>query len=338
MDRRRFVVTIGGALVCPGALHAQPMKSGPPRRVGFLVLDFEDTKTPIPQRAGSLALKARGWIEGENLIVERAYADLDVERLAGLADGLVRKGVDVIVAIGPEAALAAARATRSIPIVFFGVVWPVEQGLIDSFARPGRNVTGIAFYTGVEVSNKRLEVLREIAPGAKRLSWLWPPQLAETVGGDRYDVAPVLEAAGTRLGFETRLHPVRKMADVETALADVLAVRAQAISVAGSAHLLAARLRLAEFALRHRLPTASSTVFIVEAGGLLSYAPAWAEWQTLTSRNYDYVDRILRGAKPADLPVERPSKYELVINLKTAKALGLTIPQSVLLRADRVIE
>ena len=337
MNRRRFLETISSALAFPGALRAQPSKSGPPRRVGFLSLQFEDMKTPIPQRASSLALKARGWIEGENLIVQRAFADLKVERLAGLADGLVRNGVDLIVTFGSHATLAAARATKTIPIVFFEVVWPVEQGLIDSFARPGRNLTGFAVYTGVEVTNKRLEFLREVAPAAQRLSWLWPPDFAETVAGGMFDMAPVMEKAARGLGFETRFHPIRKLEDVETALADVLAWRAQAITASGY-HVAAARQRIAEFALRHRLPTAFPNQDNVEAGGLLSYALTQSEEQLLYSRGYDYVDRILRGANPSDLPVERPSKYELVINLKTAKALALTIPQALLLRADRIIE
>ncbi len=283
-------------------------------------------------------MRKRGWIEGENVVWERAFADLQVERLAGLAAELVRKGVEVIITNGPETTIAAARATKTVPIVFLNVIWPVEQGLIDSFARPGRNVTGIAFYTGVEVTNKRLEFLREIAPAARRLSWLWPVDYAETLSGGRLDIAAMMGSAAKGLGFETRFHDIRKPADVESALAEIAGWRAQVLMVGGGHHLISERRRVAEFALRQGLPSATPSLSSVEAGVLLYYGPSPSETPLLAARYFDMVDRILRGAKPAELPVERPSKYDLVVNMKTAKALGLKIPQSLLLRAERFIE
>jgi putative ABC transport system substrate-binding protein len=337
MNRRDTVIALLALGTAPRAL-AQSKPSGPPRRIGLLQLGPEADKVPGPQRAGSQALRKLGWIEGENLILERAFADNQAERLAGLADGLLRKGVEVLLTSSPEATLAAARATKTVPIVFGNVVWPVEQGLIDSFARPGRNVTGIAFFTGVEVSNKRLEFLREVAPTARRLSWLWPGDFAETLAGDRVDMVPVMGAAAKGLGFEVRFHDVRKQADVESALGEVSSWRAQALSVAGGPYFNAERQRIAEFALRQRLPSAALSLPLIEAGCLLYYGPAPSEFPILTARYFELVDRILRGAKPAEMPVERPSKYDLIINLKTANALGLKIPQSLLVRAGQVIE
>ena len=340
MNRRESLYALS-ALGIAGAApraFAQATKPGPARRIGFLLLDPDpDPKQPGTQRAGSQALRKLGWIEGENLIIERAFADYEVERLAGLADELVRKGVEVLCTNTPEATLAAARATKTVPIVFGSVTWPIEQGFIDSFARPGRNLTGNAFYTGVEVSNKRMEFLREIAPAARRLSWLWPGDYTETVSGGRFDMLAQMSAAAKGLGFETRFHDIRKLTDVETALSETADWRAQAL-MAGGTHIFAERQRIADFTLRQRLPSATPSLGLVRAGGLLYYGPSLSEGPLMFARFFGLVDRILRGAKPADLPVERPSKYDLVINMKTAKALGLQIPQSVLLRAERIIE
>jgi putative ABC transport system substrate-binding protein len=336
-DSLRALSALGLASAAPRAL-TQAKSSGATRRIGYLQLPPDpDSKVPGPQRAGSQALRKLGWIEGENLIFERAFADYQVESLAGLADELVRKGVEVLLTNGPEATLAAARATKTIPIVFVNVVWPVEQGVIDSFARPGRNATGISWSTGVEVSNKRLEFLREIAPAARRLSWLLSADYSETLSGGRFDMSSVMGAAAQGLGFETRFHDVRKLADVETALAEVTDWRAQALMAAGT-HVNAERRRIAEFAMRQRLPSAGPDPVLVESGFLLYYGQSPSEIPLLLARYFEMVDRILRGAKPAEIPVYRPSKYDLVVNMKTAKALGLKIPQSVLLRAERVIE
>ena len=282
-------------------------------------------------------LKARGWIDGQNLVIEGAFADFKTERLSALAEELVRKRVDVIWAGTGPAAVAAARATKTIPIVFGAVAWPVETGLIDSFARPGRNVTGVSTYTGMEVSTKRLEFLRAIAPTGTRLSWILDPTLEVTVDGGRFDIRSLLDPAARSLGYEVRYHYVAKDEDIEAAFADILGWRAQALAVAGGAATYAARERIAAFAVRNRLPSAALSPWFVDAGGLLSYNDAGGASVSI-ARGAEYVDRIFRGAQPADLPVDRPGTYELVINLKTAKALGLQVPQSVLLRAGRVIE
>jgi putative ABC transport system substrate-binding protein len=310
------------------------------RTIGYLSLEAPPLPRPTPeqwrQSRISLALRKLGWDEGRNLAIERLHADLDTAQLARHAQELVRARVELIIANGPEAAVAAARATRKIPVVCFNLVWPEEQGLIVSFARPGRNVTGVAFYAGLETSTKRMEFLRELAPAAKRLSWLWPPDYQETVRGGRFNMAPKLEAAAQGLGFELRLHPVRSGADVERALADITAWGAQAIT-ASSEYVLRARKAVADFALRNRLPSAFPAPQLVEAGGLLSYGLAATELDTLFNRSLGYVDRILRGAKPAELPVERPSRYELVINVNTARALNLSIPDALRVRVDRVV-
>jgi putative ABC transport system substrate-binding protein len=307
-------------------------KPGGPRRIGILQL-ADPRQTLEDDRTFWIAMTKLGWILDDNIVVERAYANGNEERLAGLAQELISKRVEVILTLGQAAPVAAARATRTTPIVFLGVLWPIEQGLIDSFARPGRNVTGIASYTGIEVTNKRLEFLREIVPAAKRLSWVWPSGLLalETVAGDRVNMVPVVEAAAKKVGFESKFHPIRGERNLESVFSDIAAWRAQAIMSATIPG-------VAELALRHRLPSAFLESENVVAGGLLSYGAADSEWTSLVNRCADYVDRILRGARPGNLAVERPSRYELVINMKTAKALGLTIPQSLLLRANAVIE
>jgi ABC-type uncharacterized transport system substrate-binding protein len=311
---------------------AQVPKSSAPRRIGILQ-KADPSRTLEDDREFWVAMTKIGWILNDNIVVERAAAYGNNERLAGLAEELIRKRVEIILTLGQAAPVAAARATRTIPIVFFGVLWPVEQGLIDSFARPVRNATGIASYTGIEVTNKRLEFLREIVPAAKRLSWVWEDGFfsLETVSGAHVDMVPAVEAAAKNLGFESRFHAFRAEQNLESVFSDIAAWPAQAIMGSSTP-------RIAELALRHRLPSAFLERENVAAGGLLSYGAADSEWSTLASRCAEYVDRILRGAHPRDLPVQRPNRYELVINLKTAKALGLTIPQSLLVRADGVIE
>jgi putative ABC transport system substrate-binding protein len=306
------------------------------RKIGILSLDRPPSAEEWARNPLIGRLKELGWVEGKNLTVVRAYADRKRDRLAALAEELVRERVEVIWTEGSPAPVAA-RATRTIPIVFYGAAWPVEMGLIDSFARPGRNVTGVSFYTGIEVSAKRLEFLREIAPDAKRLSWILAPDIAGTVDGKGLDLSALVDPAARKLGYEVRYHEVRAPEDVEKALAEVLDWRAQTLSVSGGTPIYVTRQRISDFALRHRLPSASAFAPFTEAGGLLSYS-ATGLLTTLVAQSADYVDKILRGARPADLPVDRPSRYELVINLKTARALGLKVPQTLLLRADRLIE
>ena len=339
MNRRNTITALLalGMVAGPRVARAQASPSAPSRTLGVLVPgSAQDAERPV-LGAVRAKLKALGWIEGQNLVIESAFADYKAERLPALAEELIRKRVDVVWAFLPLAAIAAARATTTIPIVFVNVPWPVETGLIDSFARPGRNVTGVSSYTGIEVSTKRLEILKEVAPTATRLSWLLDPSMEPNLDGGRFDIRPRLDPAVRKLGYEVRYHYVAKSEDVDPAFAEVLAWRAQVLAVAGGPVIFAARERIAALALQDRLPSAAATSWLVDAGGLLSYSAA-GETTVLIARSAEYVDRIFRGTRPADLPVDRPDKYELVINLKTAKALGLRIPQSVRLRTDRVIE
>ncbi len=320
---------------------AQAPNAYPVKRMGHLRPESEPT-TIWSEHPFYIALSKKGWILGENLLREPAYADWKIERLAGLAEELVRKRVDVILCNGDLATLAAARATRTIPILFFNVTHPVEMGFIDTYGRPGRNVTGQTYSTGIEVNNKRLQFLREIAPAAKRLSWLIPADYVslETVAGGRVEVAALHEAAAKGLGFETRFHPFRTVQDIDAAFGDITAWRAQAVAagaLAGSDMVDMRQRRIAELALRHRLPSAFVSRWPVEIGGLLSYARSASESEIFGARLIEYMDRILRGTPPADLPVEQPSRFELVINAKTAKTLGLTIPPTLLTRADELI-
>jgi len=333
VKRREFLVGAGALIAAPLARAQQPVKLPV---LGVLIPHPRGTPEQQARSPISAWLKQLGWVPGETIAVARPDAEGREERLPAMAQELVRKGVDVIWAIGPEAAVAAARATRTVPIVFWGVAYPIEQGLVDSYARPGRNVTGIAFVTGPELSGKVLEYLKEIAPAARRLATISTPSAREAVtGGHVPGASPVMRAAAKKLRMEYREHDIAGVEGFEQVFAGILESRADALFVPGSTLTYRERARFVDFANRNRLPSAFNQREFVEAGGLFSYGIDSGETvqQTLA-----YLDKILRGAKPADLPVELPSKYELVINRKTEKALGLTIPASVLMRADRVIE
>jgi putative ABC transport system substrate-binding protein len=292
---------------------------------------------PGSAKAGPIGarLKELGWNEGENLLIVEASSGGSNDSLDALAAELVRKRVDVIWTAGPEATLAAGRATRSIPIAFYGVAFPVEQGLVDSLARPGRNVTGLAGIAGSE-HLKRLEILKEVVPTAKRLAIVRTATAFGTLAGGEYRV-PIydVQSAAASLGFDAQTFPVSNAEDFDAAFAKILDMRAHAVSFDHTALTFRERQRIADFATRSRLPSVGGIKEFVEAGGLLAYGVD-RTWMIL--RSFDHVDKLLRGARPAELPVELPSKFELTLNLKTARALGLTIPQTVLLRADRVIE
>lgn len=332
MDRRRFVAAIGGALAAP---LARAQKPGGPRTIGFL-----SPHPPLPPehpaaRAMLETYKRHGWTLGETLRMERPNAEGREERLPATAEELVRKRVDVIWALGPEAAVAAARATRAIPIVFWGVAWPIEQGLIESFAPPGRNATGIAFTAGNE-GQKVLETMREIAPKAVRLAQIATPSALRTVGGELHRGAqPSLLAAAEKLGLEMQRIEVARVEDFEGAFAAIRQSRAQGLFVPGTTLTFRERQRIVDFANQNGMPSGFNQFEFVAAGGLFSYGidSTRTFFQTI-----EYVDRILRGAKPEELPVQLPQHFQLVLNRKTAQTLGLTLPQSVLIRADRVIE
>lgn len=312
-----------------------------PKRIGILAeASAEASKDTLIWEPEFWELMAqRGWVVGQNVVVERAFAATKSDRLPRLAAELVRKRVDVILCLGDqEAMVAAARATQTIPIVVFEVFDPVEQGLVESLARPGRNVTGISLVRGPELAMKRLQYLRTIAPSAKRLCWLWgrDTSVATRVDGSRYDVAASLATAAQTMQFETRIYHVTGASEIDKALADAVTWQAQALTTSGLPPYLARR-EVAQFALRQRWPSAFTVAEFVQAGGLLSFAVADSETELLTRRWVEYIDRVLRGAKPADMPVIGADRYDLQINMKTAETLGLTIPQSILSRADALV-
>jgi putative ABC transport system substrate-binding protein len=273
-------------------------------------------------------LRELGWIEGRTVAIEYRWAEGRNERMVDIAAEFVRLKVDIIVTSGTPPVLAAKQATSAIPIIFAAVGNPVGNGLVASLARPGGNVTGTSNQT-TDLAGKRLDVLREVVPGLRRLAIL------ANVG----NVAAALEmseveASARALGVEVTTLGIRRAEDIVPALETVKG-RAHALYVSTDALTISNRIRINTMAVAEQLPTMHGSREWVETGGLMSYAANFAD---LFRRAADYVDKILRGAKPSDLPVEQPTKFDLVINLTTAKALGLTIPESFLLRADEVIE
>jgi putative ABC transport system substrate-binding protein len=270
-------------------------------------------------------MRELGYVEGRTVVFEARSADGKTERLPGLAAELVRLKVDAIVTAGGTAAEAARQATATIPIVQASGE-PTTGGRVASLARPGGNVTGFSTMT-VELSAKRLELARELVPGTSRLAILW--------SGAGAAIVRETEAAARRL--DVRLHAVgvRDSAGLDGALSAIKQERPAVLLVAPSPLFFAERRRLAELALKHGLPTVSGQREYAEAGGLIAYGANLAE---LFRRAAGYVDKILKGTRPADLPIEQPTKFELVVNLKTAKALGVTVPQSLLSRADEVLQ
>ena len=277
-------------------------------------------------------LRDLGYVEGRNMRIEYRDAEGKLERLPALAADLVALKVDVIVVTSTPAALAARQATQTIPIVLGWVVDPISSGLVTSLARPGGNVTGLSSLAR-EVVGKRLELLKEAVPRATRFAVLWHPgDYGERTEREMHQEEDV---AARALGVRLQVLEARGLQDFGRAFSDMARARADAVAVQSTNVFFNERWRLVDLAAQHRLPTMYSTREFVEAGGLMSYAANTAD---LLRRAATYVDKILNGARPADLPVQQPTKFELVINLKTAKALGLTIPPSVLLRADEVIQ
>ncbi len=326
MDRRAFIRAMaGGLLAAPPAAEAQPV--GKIARVGIINL--------APDAPSYAAFRERlrelGWIEGRNVVLESRFTRGNADRYATFAAELVRLNVDVIVTTGGElGAHAAQRATSTIPIVV-GVLDPdpVAESLVTSIKRPGGNLTGFVL-NSFETSGKRLEVLKDTLPRLSRVGLLYDPGHASTKGH--------LEAAGQAaraLSLQLDTAAIRGPASLDQAFTALAAQGVKAIALVPSQMLHANRVRVVELAAKHRLPAIYPEPEYAETGGLLSYGPVPMDNYR---RAADYVDRILKGAKVADLPVEYPSKFRLVINLKTAKALGLTIPLSLLQRADQVIE
>jgi putative ABC transport system substrate-binding protein len=324
MDRRAFIGGVAAAALGPRAAYAQtPAKA---RRIGLLM-----TTTPAAAAhiivAFADGLRELGHVEGKNVLFEYRWAAGDRERFAEMAADLVRQHVDVLVASSQAAALAAQRATRTIPIVMVNASDPMEAGLVASLVRPGGNVTGLSQQLTREIRAKQLQLLKEMMPKMSRVGVLH--SAATTVGLREY------EAAGQTLEVRVQVVEIRNRNDLESAFASMARERIDALLVPADPFLFTERQRIAELAREHRLAGMYSTREYAEAGGLMSYSARLSEQ---FRRAAIYVDKILRGASAGTLPVEAPSHYELVINLKTAKALGLTIPQSLLQRADQVIE
>jgi len=273
-------------------------------------------------------MRELGWVEGRNLVIEYRWAEGHTERLSKLANELVRLKVDVIVSHNTPGPLAAKQVTSTIPIVFATAGDPVGTGIVGSLARPGGNVTGLSSQTP-DVAGKRLELLREIVPGLRRLA-----VLADTDNPYvKLDVSH-LRQAGAGFGVEVATFEMRRGEDIDSAF-EALKGRAQALYVPATPVAMVNRVRINTLALAAHMPTMVGVREYVEAGGLISYG---ANWPHMWGRAADYVDKILRGAKPGDIPVEQPTKFDLVINLTTAKALGLTVPPTLLALADEVIE
>jgi putative ABC transport system substrate-binding protein len=319
----------GGLLAAPLAAQAQP--AGKVHRIGFIFMFLPVSEMPsvATARAFFHALRDHGYIEGQNLVVERRSLEGRMERASAVVAELISLKVDLIVSSNGFLTRVAKEATTSIPIVMVAVATPVETGLVASLARPGGNVTGLSWDTGPEVEGKRLELLKDIAPRIARVAWL-----GSKIAWDEYTAKKQMQAAARVLGV-TLFHAESQPPDFGPAFAAITRERADAIFVAASPSNFTYRRTIAEFAAKNRLPAAHPARESVEDGGLISYGPSNID---LYRRAAGYVDKILKGAQPADLPVEQPSKVELVINLKTAKALGLTLPPSLLARADEVIK
>jgi putative ABC transport system substrate-binding protein len=329
MERRTFMAMLtGGIVVAPFAAEAQ--QAAKVARIGYLAGNL--AANPAQHEAFRQGLRDLGYVEGRNVVIEYRDAEGKFERLPALAADLVALKVDVIVTSETPAALAAKQATTTIPIVFSFAVDPVTSGLVASLARPGGNVTGLATLLP-ELVGKRLEQLTQAVPGVSRVAVLWQP--GSQVERTEKDVLKRAEVAARAVGVRLQFVEARGPENFDRAFSDMTSVRVGALTVLGSAMFFNERRRLVDLAAKNRLPAVYGLREYVDAGGLLSYGPNIAD---LFRRAATYVDRILKGAKPGDLPVEQPTKFELVINLKTAKALGLTIPQSVLGRADEVIQ
>jgi ABC-type uncharacterized transport system substrate-binding protein len=328
VDRRCFLVTsLAGALAAPFASEAQ--QPGKVYRIGILGEKASDPSEVCLWQGFREELGKRGWIEGRNILIESRWAEGNAARLPELAADLVRLRMDVIVTRGSIFVQAAKTATSSIPIVFTMHADPIRTGHVASLARPGGNLTGLTIVM-TDLDVKGLEMLVAVIPKIERIAFLGHPDVPSYA-----PALKALEEAARQLGLQLQTVVARTAADLGKAFSTMARAQAQAVVVFGYAAYMVARQHVAELAMRHRLATFFTYRDHVEAGGLMSYAPDFGD---LVRRSAIYVDKILRGAKPADLPVEQATKFELVINLKTAKALGLTIPPSLLARADQVIE
>ena len=323
---RALTLLLAILVAAPLAAEAQQ-----PAKIGYLALSM--ASNPSTREALRQRLRELGYVEGQNLVIEYRDADGKPERLAALAAELVALKVDIIVAPGTLAAVAAKRATTTVPIVFPTTGNPVTDGLVKSLARPGGNVTGVANLAAGEMIGKSLQILKQALPRIGRVAAL--NQSGATAERTAREMVTQAQAAARALGVALDVVDIRRPEDLETAFGEMTRKRADALVVMPHGTLLNQRQRIVALAGKHRLPAAYMYREYVEIGGLMSYGPDLGESFRLSAA---YVDRILKGARPADLPVEQLTKFELLINLKTAKALGLTIPASVLQQADQIVE
>jgi len=327
--RREFIAVLGGAAAgWPLAAYAQTPERM--RRIGLLQgLAATDAEWLPRFAAFTDALAVLGWQQGRNITIEARYANGEPARLPALAAELVQARVDVIVTNAAQPIEAARAATDTIPIVMASVGDALGAGYVESLARPGRNLTGLTLFA-TEQSGKRLELLKEMSPGVLRVAVIWN----RNASGHRLQIKE-LESVAHKLGLALQSLPVTQPTEIDAAVQAALGAAAQALVTMDDPMIQLRRGHIVEQALRHRLPFMGEFRAMPAAGALMSYGPNQVDmWR----RSAAYVDKILRGAKPADLPVEQPSKFELVINLKTAKAIGIDIPLSILYRADEVIE
>jgi ABC-type uncharacterized transport system substrate-binding protein len=327
IGRRELITLLGGAAAAwPFAARAQQAGKLP-------TIGYSAGGTPLTesQRVAAFVQRLRelGWTEGRNVAIEYRWPEGRNDRLAEIAVELVRIKVDVIVTTGTPAALAAKQATSVIPLVITTVADPVGSGLVASLARPGGNITGLSLQQA-DLAGKRLELLREVIPALRRLAIL-----ANVGNPNAVPEMGEVRAAAHTLGLEVAVVEIRRAEDIVPAFEALIKDRSEALYVVGDPLLTTNRIRINTLALGARLPTSYASREFVEVGGLMSYGPNFPD---LFRRAAEYVDKILRGAKPADLPVEQPTKFDLVINLVAAKALGLTVPPTLLARADEVIE
>ena len=326
MDRRTFISILASELLAVAdETGAQPASKL--YRIGYLTAGAKSLAVPLA--VITVALRDLGWIEGKTFVLEPRYADNRSDRLAQFAAELVQLNVDVIVTAGTLAPLAAKRATSTIPIVMLAAGDPIGSGIISNLARPGGNITGTSL-DSPELAGKRLQLLKQMLPGIATVAVIW----------NQANPHPALvfaetEAAGRTLGMRILSLPVHDSSDVPKALDGALRGGAGGLITIEDPFTVNYRVQIVDFAARNRLPAIYGLREFVDVGGLLSYGPSLVD---LSRRVAQYVDKILKGSKPGDLPIEQPTKFELVINLKTAKALGLTMPPTLLATADEVIE
>jgi putative ABC transport system substrate-binding protein len=328
-NRRKLIVALGaGALAMPFASFAQ--QQGKVWRVGFLYLGSRQSALDTGRSGAFLqGMRELGYVEGKNLAIEWRFADGTVERLPSLAAELVRLNVDVIVAAASQAIRAAQQATTTIPIVMATTGDPVASGFVKSLARPEGNITGLTNMSG-DLSSKHLEMLLSMVPKLSRVAVLLNP-----TSSTARIILPGIQTAAQRSNVKIVPLEARTAQEIENAFSRMAQEKAGAVIVANEAFFIVQRRQLAGLATKYRIPSMFATGEYVEAGGLMSYGVIVVDDYR---RAAHYVDKILKGARPANLPVEQPTKFELVVNMKTAKALGLTIPQSLLIMAEKVIE